>query len=88
MQRSGFVSGSVVNWNGAALANAFVNNSQLTASVPASNLAKIATAFVTVVNPVPYRVYQELSSVQLLKQALGPVSRSQHGELRAGQTDR
>ena len=50
---TGFVSGSVVNWNGGALATAFVSASQLTASVPASDIAKASTASVTVVSPGP-----------------------------------
>jgi hypothetical protein len=50
---TGFVSGSVVNWNGSALATNFVTSSQLTATVPASNIASGNTASVTVLNPVP-----------------------------------
>jgi len=50
---SHFVSGSVVHWNGGALATTFVNGSQLKASVPASNIAQPGTASVTVVNPGP-----------------------------------
>jgi hypothetical protein len=48
---TGFVSGSVVNWNGSALATTFVSGSQLTATVPASNISKASTASVTVVSP-------------------------------------
>ena len=50
---TGFVSGSKVNWNGTALATTFVSASQLTASVPASDIKKACTASVTVVNPTP-----------------------------------
>ncbi len=50
---TGFVSGSVVNWNGLALATNFVSGSQLTATVPASNVATASTASVTVVSPTP-----------------------------------
>jgi dienelactone hydrolase len=50
---TGFVSGSVVNWNGSPLATTFVSASQLTASVPASDIAKASTASVTVVSPGP-----------------------------------
>jgi len=50
---SHFVSGSIVHWNGGALATTFVNGSQLKASVPASNVAQPGTASVTVVNPGP-----------------------------------
>jgi hypothetical protein len=48
-----FVSGSVVNWNASALVTTFVSGSQLTASVPASDIAKAHTASVTVANPGP-----------------------------------
>src|SRR5579863_1046193 len=48
---TGFVSGSVVNWNGSRLATTFVSSSQLTASVPASDIATANTASVTVVSP-------------------------------------
>jgi hypothetical protein len=50
---TGFVSGAVVNWNHSSLATTFVRDSQLTASVPASDIAVASTASVTVVNPSP-----------------------------------
>src|SRR5512135_3377821 len=50
---TGFVSGAGVNWNGAALTTTFVNSSQLTARVPASDIARAGTASVTVTNPPP-----------------------------------
>ena len=50
---TGFVSASVVNWNGRPLATTFVSRSQLTAIVLASNIAKARTTSVTVVNPGP-----------------------------------
>jgi hypothetical protein len=50
---TGFVSGSTVNWNGSALATTFVSGSQLTATVPASDIVKASTASITVVNPGP-----------------------------------
>ena len=50
---TGFVSNSVVNWNGTPLATQFVSGSQLTATVPAANIATASTANVTVVNPAP-----------------------------------
>src|SRR5208337_1802193 len=48
---SNFVSGATVKWNGTALATTFVSGSQLTATVPASDIAKAGTASVTVTNP-------------------------------------
>src|SRR5207247_7168874 len=50
---TGFVSGSVVNWNGSARATTFVSNSQLTATILASDIATASTASVTVINPSP-----------------------------------
>ena len=50
---TGFVSGSLVNWNGSALATTFVSGSQLTATVPSSDTGKASTASVTVFNPSP-----------------------------------
>ncbi len=50
---TGFVSGATMNWNGAPLATVFVSASQLTANVPAANVAAPGTASVTVVNPSP-----------------------------------
>ena len=48
---SGFVPGSVVNWNGEERNTTFVNNSQLKASISASDIAKAGTVSVTVVTP-------------------------------------
>ena len=45
---TGFVSGAVVQWNGAALSTTFVSVTQLTAQVAASLIATAATAAVTV----------------------------------------
>ncbi len=50
---TGFVSGSVVNWNGHALATQFVSQSKLTATVLAGDVASFNTAAVTVFNPAP-----------------------------------
>jgi Putative Ig domain len=48
---TGFVSGSVVNWNGTGLTTTFVSSTQLTAAVPAANVATAGMASITVVNP-------------------------------------
>jgi len=50
---TGFVSGALVNWNGTALTTTFVSSSQVTASVPAANIASPGTAEITVTNPAP-----------------------------------
>jgi len=50
---AGFVSGSVVNWNGTALPTVFLNQDQLTAEIPAADLVSERTATITVTNPAP-----------------------------------
>ena len=50
---AGFVSGSIVNWNGTPLATTFVSAVKLRAAVPAADIATSGTARVTVVNPGP-----------------------------------
>ena len=49
----GFVSGSVVKWNGSGRTTKFVSKSRLTATILSSDIAKPGTASVTVVNPTP-----------------------------------
>jgi hypothetical protein len=48
-----FVSTSVVQWNGQPLATTFVNGTQLSAALPAADLAEEGTFSVTVANPTP-----------------------------------
>jgi hypothetical protein len=48
-----FVSGAVVNWNGSARTTTFVSATQLTAAIPAADVAAAGTGLVTVVNPPP-----------------------------------
>jgi FG-GAP-like repeat/Abnormal spindle-like microcephaly-assoc'd, ASPM-SPD-2-Hydin/Beta-propeller repeat len=48
-----FAPGAVVDWNGNPLVTNQVSGQQLTATVPASDLAAASTASVTVVNPAP-----------------------------------
>jgi pro-kumamolisin-like protein/Big-like domain-containing protein len=48
-----FVSNSTVNFGGAAKATTFVNSTQLTASILASDIANAGTPAVTVTNPTP-----------------------------------
>ncbi len=50
---SGFVSASVVRWNGSSRATTFVSSTQLTASIPASDIVTGGAATVTVFNPAP-----------------------------------
>ncbi len=50
---TGFVSGSVVRWNGADRATTFVSATQLQAAIPASDIATAGTRGVTVFTPAP-----------------------------------
>ena len=50
---TGFVSGSVVRWNGSARATTYVSDTRLTASIPAADIAAVGPANVTVFNPAP-----------------------------------
>jgi len=50
---SNFVSSSVVRWNGNSRTTTFVSATQLTASIPASDIASGGTPQVTVFNPTP-----------------------------------
>jgi len=50
---SGFVTSSVVNWNGTALNTSFDSATQVQAQVPASMLTQGATIAVTVTSPAP-----------------------------------
>jgi hypothetical protein len=50
---TGFVSSSVVRWNGANRTTTFVNNSELRAAIAAGDVAAAGTAQVTVFSPAP-----------------------------------
>ena len=50
---TGFVSGSVVDWNGSPRTTTFVSSSQVTATILNSDILTAATASVTVVSPAP-----------------------------------
>lgn len=50
---TGFLPASTVDFNGTALATTFVSDKQLSAVVPAADIATASTASITVVNPSP-----------------------------------
>ena len=50
---SGFVNGSVVQWNGSSRTTTYVSATQLTAAILAADIATAGTSTVTVYNPVP-----------------------------------
>lgn len=48
---SGFVNGSVIVWNGTAMQTTFVSSTQLTTTIPGTDLTTVGTANVFVLNP-------------------------------------
>jgi len=50
---TGFVSGSVVHWNGSPRTTTFLSSSRLSAVITAADIAKASTSSVTVVNAAP-----------------------------------
>jgi len=48
-----FSNSSSINWNGTALTTSYISNTQLTALVPAANIAAAGSAAVTVFTPLP-----------------------------------
>ena len=50
---SGFVSGSVVRWNGTTRSTTFVTSNQIRASIPATDISAVGKSSVTVFNPTP-----------------------------------
>jgi hypothetical protein len=50
---TGFIPGSVAQWNGSPRQTAFVSSIQLTVVIPAADLVNAGTASVNVVNPAP-----------------------------------
>jgi hypothetical protein len=50
---SGFISSSVIRWDGSDRATTFINTTQLEAAIPDTDIATAGTASVTVFNPTP-----------------------------------
>jgi hypothetical protein len=48
---SNFENGATVDWNGSPLSSSWVSASQITATIPATDIASIGSAKVTVINP-------------------------------------
>ena len=48
-----FVNGATVQWNGSSRSTSFLSATQLTAAIPAADIAAAGTASVTVLNPAP-----------------------------------
>jgi hypothetical protein len=50
---TGFVNGSSVLWNGSSRVTSFISNLQLTAAIPATDVASAGSAVITVSSPAP-----------------------------------
>jgi uncharacterized protein YdgA (DUF945 family) len=50
---SGFITGSVVQWNGSSRTTTYISSAQLSAAISAEDIAVAGTASVTVFNPAP-----------------------------------
>ncbi|MBA3912857.1 MAG: VCBS repeat-containing protein [Acidobacteriales bacterium] len=62
---TGFVTGSVVQWNGSPLATTYVSETQLTAAVPSADIAHSGTFAVTVRSPTDGGGLSNLQSFQV-----------------------
>jgi len=78
---TGFVSGSIVTWNGTARNTQFVDQGRLAADIPATDIATAGTASITVVNPGPgggssetafFPIGPETSAVSLARTDFSP----------------
>src|SRR5438477_6770785 len=50
---SGFISSSLVQWNGTSIDTAYTSATSLSATIPPNDLANASIANITVVNPAP-----------------------------------
>src|ERR1035437_3974053 len=64
---TGFVSASVVNWNGRPKTTNYISSSQLEATILASDIARAGTAWITVVNPSPGGGTSNLAFLEVTK---------------------
>lgn len=71
---SNFVVDSVVRWNGSDRPTTFVNSNELTAQIPASDIAATGTASITVFNPEPGSGNSDTSAFTISTGAVGPIS--------------
>jgi hypothetical protein len=53
VQGTGFVTGAVMNWNGSPRTTQVLSSTAVTATISATDVAKVGTALVTVTNPAP-----------------------------------
>jgi hypothetical protein len=77
---TGFATGATVNCNGSPRSTQFVSSSQLTATLPSTDLMVAGTSSITVVNPgpgggssnpVPFAITWPVSTVSLVNLAMG-----------------
>jgi len=70
---SNFLASSVVRWNGSDRPTAFQNNTQVTAQIPAGDIAATGTAAITVFNPTPGGGTSNSLNFSIVR-GLGPIS--------------
>jgi hypothetical protein len=63
VEGANFVSGAVVNFNGAAQVTTFVNSTKLEATIPAAAIANPANVPVTVTDPAKGSMYGGMGSI-------------------------
>ncbi len=94
---TGFVSNSVVNWNGSARATTFVNSSRLIATILASDIAKNGSGQITVVSPssgggisnaIPFEVTKPIPRFVSFRQVCATRDLRGGLQLAAGQRER
>jgi hypothetical protein len=84
MRGAGFVTGSLVMWNGVGRSTSFVSSSELAATIPAADLATAGAAQVTVFNPTPGGGTSNPLTVAVIDFSLGATPSS--ATVRAGQS--
>ncbi len=72
---SGFVQGSVVRWNGSDRSTTFVNSTQLTAAILATDIASTGSAQITVFNPAPGGGTSSALSFYVAPEGVGVIER-------------
>jgi hypothetical protein len=63
---SGFITQSIVDWNATALPTTYVSSTELTATIPASDLISPGDASITVTNPAPGGGTSNAATIQVI----------------------
>jgi len=85
---SNFIDGtSVVRWNGADRTTTFVSTTQLTASIPASDITAVGTGNVTVFNPAPGGGVSNAAQVTIISNPVPAITTLSPSSTSAGSSD-